>query len=285
MHSTTSTRAFVPAVILAAVLALAVPARWQGWARWTGDKIDLAVAPVSRPVVQLASWLRGARTPPDDDAVRVLEEDNEKLRQDLLATRQENTRLAQVIADLQHGVALNPEVRARRLLATVFGVTGKRPSMLKVQAGERQGVNTSTIALAPGLQLVGRVVGVGNRTCELLPITSPGGTPLIGVVIVDPSSPDGLRCTLSPTGDGTLRGPVEDRRGSGGEVVRPQVGQTVRLDDAAWPRAARMVMLGRIESIEPSPGQPLRSIVTVRPTVSDMDRLSEVILWIPEVAP
>jgi len=59
------------------------------------------------------------------------------------------------------------------------------------------------------------------------------------------------------------------------------VGQTVRLDDPTWPKAARMLVLGRVERVEPSPDQPLRRVITIRPTVAGLDRLSEVVIWTP----
>ncbi|CAG1005380.1 hypothetical protein PHYC_03225 [Phycisphaerales bacterium] len=273
-------------VVVAAILAVGVPARWQGWAAWIGDKVDLVVAPISGPALKVAHWLRGARTPPDDDGLRVLEEENERIEQKYLATVQEVVRLRQMVKDLQHGIEMNPDVRPRPLSAPVFGVTAGNPTLIKVQAGEREGVGPSTVALAPGLQLIGRVIGAAERTCTVQIITGKGAQPVSAMIMLREGSPDGLRCTLAATGDGTLRGPVEDRRDAGtGLAVQPAVGQVVRLDDATWPRIARMLLIGRIERVEENPDQPLRKIVTVRPAVDQMDRLSEVILWVPEEAP
>lgn len=286
MPSTLAHRALPLTVIVLVLLALAVPMRWQGWAGWIGDKVDLVVAPVSGPALKVARWLRGARTSPDDDGLRVLEEENESLKRERLATLLEIARLRQMIKDLQHGIEMNPEIRARPLTAPVFGVTGASPILLKVQAGSKQGVGPSTIALAPGLQLVGRVTSAAERTCMVQIITGKGSQPLSAMVMIRDDSPDGLRCTLTAVGDGTLRGPVEDRRDPAtGAAIHPAVGQVVRLDDATWSQSARMWLVGRVERVEDNPDQPLRKIITVRPSVDQMDRLSEVILWVPEEAP
>jgi hypothetical protein len=91
-----------------------------------------------------------------------------------------------------------------------------------------------------------------------------------GVVMVadDVKGPKSL---LSPVEGGKLQGRVEN------SDVRPQVGQLVRLDDDGWPRSARMLVIGRIEAVQPDPvGWP---IITVKPTV-ELLRLSEVELRI-----
>src|SRR5262249_3543996 len=82
-----------------------------------------------------------------------------------------------------------------------------------------------------------------------------------------------------PLGDGTLKGPVSTE-GLSGPEPNLQPGQIVRLDDQErWPRHAQMLVIGKIESGEPSPDQPLRKIVTRRPTLL-LDRLREVVLSI-----
>lgn len=96
-----------------------------------------------------------------------------------------------------------------------------------------------------------------------------------------------LLCQLEPIGNGTLRGPVFRPEAPAGSpeasAPEPAVGQTVRLDDDAdrWPRHAQMLIIGRVERVDPNPDMPLRKIITVRPTLA-LDRVSEVVLRISE---
>jgi hypothetical protein len=93
--------------------------------------------------------------------------------------------------------------------------------------------------------------------------------------MLDDDAGSGLECLLSPSADNTLRGPVEDARG-----IEPSPGQIVRLADSdRWPASAQMLLVGRVESVEPDPNQPLRKVVIVRPSLK-LDRVSEVVLRI-----
>lgn len=278
-----SQRAPMISVGLLCVLAVALPARFHQPADWLQDKVSILAAPISQPLVLAAAWLRGSATSMTDEAQLAYEEKIGFLEAELLRQRQETARLTQAIRDLQSGLEMVRDQPVRVLQAGVFGYgTEARSPVLRVQAGSAQGVSPQSFAIAPGLQIVGRVVASAQRTCTLKPITARGAETLAGMVILAEGNPDGLRCTLSPTGEGTLRGPVEDRRDpTTSAAIEPVIGQTVRLDDPTWPKAARMLVLGRVERIEPSPDQPLRKIVTVRPIVAGLDRLSEVVLWTP----
>jgi hypothetical protein len=44
---------------------------------------------------------------------------------------------------------------------------------------------------------------------------------------------------------------------------------------------AQMLLVGTVERVEPSPRQPLRKLVVVRPIVGDLLKVSEVVLQIP----
>ncbi len=143
--------------------------------------------------------------------------------------------------------------------------------------GASQGVTQNTVATAPGLQLVGRVIGVTGRTATIRPITDRAAGSLRAMVMLDEGS-NGLLTNLSPIMDGTLQGDVEDRRTPDGKPIEPQVGQLVRLADPRWPKNADMLLVGKVEQVLPSPAQPLRRMVVVRPTIDRLDRLSEVVL-------
>ena len=272
----------LPAVIvILGVLALGVPARYQWWAASLGSTVRVIEAPFSGPVRSLATWLGPSRTAPYDDKVRVLEEELERVKVELLRTQLENDRLRQTIKDLQSGIALQGSSPVRQLEASVLGTSSDTDTgMLTVRAGAQQGLTTDAVALAPGLQLLGRVVSVSERTSSVRSIIAKSGEALTAMIMIQEGVADGLRCTLTPVGDGTLRGPVSDRRDPATNApIEPRPGQLVRLDDPSWPRISRMLKLGVVESVEPSPNQPLRRIVTVRPTVPDLERVSDVILW------
>lgn len=278
-----SQRAPTITLVLLCVLSLAVPARFHRWADWLQDKVSILAAPISQPLVLASAWLRGSGTSMTDEAQLAYEEKIAFLEAELLRQRQEHARLTQVIRDLQSGLEMVRDQPVRVLQAGVFGYgTEARSPVLRVQAGAAQGVSPQSFAIAPGLQIVGRAFAIADRTCTVKPITARGAETIAGMVIIAEGNPDGLRCTLSPSGEGTLRGPVEDRREpTTSAAIEPVVGQTVRLDDPTWPKAARMLVLGRIDRVEPSPDQPLRKIITVRPVVAGLDRLSEVVLWTP----
>lgn len=284
MPATALQRALPATIFLLVILSFAVPARFHVWADWAHDKLDIVVAPVSRPLAIAAAWLRGDRPSADQEAMDTYEREREVLRSELLRARQDNERLQQVIRDLQSGLELAKDASVRVVQAGVFGYgTDPRAPTLRVQAGTRQGIRANSFALAPGLQVVGRVLEVADRTCVVRPLVASGAESLAAVIIIKDSDPAGLKCTLSPVGDGTLRGPVQDRRDSAtNSPIEPVVGQVVRLDDPTWPKAARMLLLGRVELVEPNPDQPLRRLVTVRPTIDHMERLSELVLWTPQ---
>lgn len=84
---------------------------------------------------------------------------------------------------------------------------------------------------------------------------------------------------LDPVGDGTLRGPVEIQDGAQPEL---KPGTIVRLADPdRWPLHAQMLVVGIVERVYPSPDQPLRSNIVVRPTL-ELERVSNVVLRVAE---
>lgn len=284
MHASIAQRAFPFIAAAVVVVSLAVPARFQRWLEWPHEKILIAAAPLSRPLIVLGSWLRGGRTRVEDEGLRILEEQLELTKAELLRQRQENARLIQTIADLNSAFRPRNEPIRQVVAGVIAYSTDPRSPFLTAQAGTLQGVALPAFALAPGLQLVGQVVAIEERVCTIRPITSRAAGPLRCVVIIKPGDPSGLVCTLRPAGDGTLRGPVEDRRDLATNTpIEPAVGQDVRLDDPAWPMSSRMLLIGRVERIDPNPDQPLRRILTIRPTVEGLDRLSEVIIWSPDL--
>lgn len=247
------------------------------WAGWFGDLLATLVAPVSDPSARIARWLAPA-TPrsAQPEQIRRLEQEREELLRLYRVEREEVARLRGLIADLQAGAALYPEAKVRQLVAPVIASSSDRSStVLRVRAGRASGVDRGAIATTAGVQLVGRVQDVAERLCDVFPITDPGTGSITGMILLDATS-IGPTCLLKPTGAGTLSGPVEDMSGI---VPRRAIepGMRVLLQDSAWPRAAQMLLIGVVETAEPAPNQPLRTVVTVRPTLR-LDRVGEVVL-------
>lgn len=258
-----------------------LPIRALSWLGAFGTLTQIVVTPIRHPFAIISRWLAPPTTKRDDDAIRSISDDLEHTRQLYLRTQDENQRLRSTIQELQRGIALNPELAVQQLSASVTGSNADlASSILHVRAGEKHGVTINTVATAPGLQLLGRVVQVSARACQVQPITSKSAGPLRARVMLDDDSGSGLDCLLAPSGDGTLRGPVEDSRGG-----EPAVGMAVRLADSdRWPASAQLLLVGKVESVDADPNQPLRKVVVVRPTLK-LDRVSEVVLRIsPEAA-
>jgi hypothetical protein len=100
------------------------------------------------------------------------------------------------------------------------------------------------------------------------------------VVVLDGAAT--VRCRLAPVGKGLLQGDLEDKRDESGAPIEPPAGAEVRLSDPTrWPADAQMLIVGVVERVEPSPRQPLRRVVVVRPSVPDLTRVGEAVLRIP----
>ncbi len=283
-------------VAVGLLLVLAVtPVRYTAWIGWFGTLTTTLIAPISAPFAALSRWLApSAPATPDAPVVNALKEEIENWRTQFLRQQQDNIRLQATMEELYKLNNLNPNVAVRQVAAPVIGVSSDLSSgLLRVRAGETHGVDLNTVAVASGLQLLGRVKSTSARQCLVQPITSKSAGAIRGRVMVD--NPEAqLLCQLEPLGNGTLRGPVfrPERPTPAGttstsapdaSAPEPAVGQTVRLDDDAdrWPRHAQLLIIGRIERVEPNPDMPLRKIITVRPTLA-LDRVSEVVLRISE---
>jgi hypothetical protein len=87
---------------------------------------------------------------------------------------------------------------------------------------------------------------------------------------------------LKPVGDGTLVGDVKYELDPATMApVTPRVGDNVRLrDDESWPSAAQNLLVGTVEAIGPSPSDPNRQRIVVKPRIARLDRVGEVMLLI-----
>lgn len=273
-----STR-ILPAAILALLVVSCVPLRWLGWASWFAGVARTVIAPLSHPISRAAGAIVPRTGRPEQEAVETLQAERDLALLMASQLRAEVERLKKLNADLQSGIDLNPALDAQQVSVPVIGRSSDLTSpRLIVRAGTRAGVTPlSTVATVEGVQLLGRVRSAQARLAEVQTITDRTAGSIEGVV-VGPSGELGPRCLLTPAGDGTLRGRLEDLRPEPGrEVVKAEVGVLVRLRDASWPASAQMLELGRIESIEPLPDQPLRLMVVVRPRVT-LERVTELVL-------
>lgn len=275
-------RAFFLALFTAAVLFL-LPASLTRWLSWFGGLSRTIVAPISQPMSKLSRWLKPTGAIASPEKIAGLEDEREQFRTLYLREWEENRRLRGLLEELKTLSVIDGNEPTRQIVAPVVASGNDLgPGLLVVRAGSKLGVAVGDIAAGSGLQLIGRVVSTDLLTATIETITE-SNRQILAVVMPD-GERDGLPCRLEPTGDGTLRGPVEDRRVSmSDKPIEPQIGQPVRLRDPdRWPRSAQMLLIGTIESIEPAPNQPLRKIITVRPTIPDLSRVQSVLLRISE---
>lgn len=261
-----------PALIatLAGLVVLSfLPGRFTAWASYLSPIVEVPVAPLSGLLRSVSSRDRAA-TP---DQLRQLEDDLEKWRRQCLDAQEEVRQLRQTIADLQQGIALNPDLPVMQASAPVVSASSDLSSAVLVVRGPSAGIDTSAVAITSGLQLVGRVIRVNGPLASVQPITSKAAGRLPVRVMIDERSGQGLFATLTPQGDGTLKGDVEAVSG-----LEPQIGQTVRLDALdLWPKHARMLVVGKVTAVEPSVDNPQRRVVVVLPNVN-VHKLSQVVL-------
>lgn len=259
------------------------PVRFTGWLEGVHHLATTVFAPVSQPLRSVAVWLSPPEPGVQDRRLAELRAERDEWELKYRQLRQENTRLRDLIADLQSGRALAPRIAVRYLARPVIAAQSDPGSaLLTVRAGTSSGVTErSTVATVSGVQLVGQVASAGGRTCTIQPITSGDHPPLRGAVYL-PGREEPLDTLLIPTGDGTLRGGVELPEPTPAEPEPPEIarGAEVRLSDDVWPKTAQQLRLGRVERVEPDADGSGRPVIIVRPDVR-LRRVSEVVLRIP----
>lgn len=278
-----------------AVIAL-LPERFVRWIGWFHTPAITILGPVSGPMRSLSAWLNptGSRVK-ESELVEELRRQVETLTQQTLRDEEEIQRLNREMKEAYGLTQLNPGAAVRQLGAPVIGTSSDLSSrILTVRAGERQGIEKNTVVVAPGLQLLGKVVKTEGRTCDVQPITSKAAPGMLGRVMLEGAARPLV--SLEPVGDGTLRGAVgvpgagEDARepnaappqGSQGDLLEIKPGTVVRLaDPGRWPPHAQMLIIGTVEREYSNPQQPLRRMVIVRPTL-ELERVSNVVLRVAE---
>ncbi len=283
-HSGASRFAFPGLVTLCLVFAFA-PARFMGWAGWTGSLAVAAISPIAHPVTEFSVWLsptKSGRTLADDQRQQ-LQDEIERYKLRYLQSQLEVDRLHDLVEQLAGARQFNPTEPIRPITAAVMGdaADASSTSVLRVRAGASQGVDAGVVATDGSVQLLGRVQRVLPLYSEVRPITARASTPIQGTVLLDAEATRTLDCILEPVGDGTLRGHVEDPGDAEDGAQSPlQIGQRVCLKDADWPPNAQMLVIGSLIAIEPDRDHPLRRVITVRPG-SDLRGAAEVVLRIP----
>lgn len=280
VHSHRARRLALPGTVAATLLLTILPLRWIGWLNHFQDLSLTLVGPLSRQFEKLLQWRAPAMTTLAERELEELRQDRDHYQMLWYRATQDIEELRERIEQLQRGIALNPDLPVTLYAAPVIARSSDLASgSFTVRAGSRLGVVPGTVVTAGGVQLVGRITQAGSRTCTVQPITDRAAGPILGLIIFDEDTRHRLSARLEPIGDGLLRGPVEDRRDEATQQpLVPRPGQTVRLfDPESWPKNAQMLVIGRVETVEPAPDQPLRKIITVRPTAR-LERVSEVVL-------
>lgn len=272
----------LPATLAVLLLLALLPVRYTRWVGLLGDFTELVVSPIANPMRAMAGWVRPARAAGGSAEVEQYREQVERLTAQVNRVEAENTRLRELIKMLQGGMAMQPAAPTRDLAVSVVSASSDLSSrLLRVRGGTRQGVIVGSVAVGVGLQLVGRVAEAEVLTSLVRPITAREASPIRARIMLADAGL-WLDSTLTPDGEGGLRGPVEYRMQAQapGRVLEAMPGQTVRLDDPTWPEGAQMLLVGQVERVESNPRMPGRQIVVVRPTL-ELHRVSEMVLRVP----
>lgn len=276
-----------PLIVSLGLLALGlIPLRYVAWVEWFASPAAALFAPISQPLKELSRWLAPATRESKPEDLARLEDENERTRQQLFRAQEENRRLRDRVAALESGAAIAPAAPVDQIARRVIAEASDPGSTeLRIRAGAGDGITPNVVATVRGVQLLGRVVRVQGPTCVVRPITDKAAGAVRGAIVVDEAASITIACELRPTGLGTLRGDAEfvDPRPGLPPPPDPRVGMSVRLSDDEWPIAAQGLLLGVVESVQADERQPLRKVVTVRPTL-DLRRASEVVLRIPRDA-
>jgi cell shape-determining protein MreC len=260
-----------------ALLATAIlPSKYGEWASGLGRTAQLVIAPVTQPVTLAAAWLlgpaEGSRSSP---VVAQLERERDQFRTLWLQEQSRSADLRRTIEEMNQGRGVN-ELRVTQIRRQVIGgTTDGSGGRLQVRAGTAEGVALNDVATTSGVQLVGKVVETGAKTCWVRLITDRGarvGEQIRGVIL-NAQGQRGVKLVLNAVGEGKLQGGVQLDPGQ--SDVQIAEGDEVRLEDPQWPQSSWMLVIGRVESTRR--GNDGRQYATVRPT-ADLERLSEVVL-------
>lgn len=241
--------------------------------------VRFIVSPVSTWMHQTAVALRPA---PEVD--NLMPTDTEALREELERVWQYNRQLEQELLDARKTIQhlgrmrqLLPDTQTDLIVGRVTGSSiGKSSPSLSIDLGTRMGLSPG-LAVVSGFNLVGQVVESSEDQSLVRPITTNGT--LLNLRLLPPNAGTPARETFvhAEAKSGLFTGIV-------GVSDPVQIGDLAHLYDETWPAEARGFVVGRVESLEPLPREPLlRRTVTIRP-IRPAGALDRVVVLIPTTA-
>lgn len=266
------------AVIVLFVLSLS-PIRFIQWTNWFAAQTQVIISPIAHPITIAMDMVipPAISDPAASSRERAISDELDRVRTELLQTRNENHRLSTLVDELSRGAAITPNLNVRQVQRPrVSSLVG---DLLLIRSGHIEGLTQGTVVVVDAVQLLGKVSRVDGKTAAVLPITAKSAPRIQATVLLDEAGTKQTICLLTPLGDGTLRGEVG--RADVDESWSVQVGQEVRLLDNQWPRHAQMLVIGTVLRIERNDNQPLRQRIIVAPTIKDLRRVSDVIFRLP----
>jgi cell shape-determining protein MreC len=265
------------------VVGALMPARYSGYASWFGDKLRLALAPLSHPVHFAAASLRRHLDPAPDDARTLLarwENAQEtaaaliRLQEEVNRLRLENRMLRNIRGQLER--------RAESYRFPTAGVVGRAADpgsgLLTINRGTRDGL-IDHLPAVDGANLVGRISRAERVTSSLQLITTPSTR--LNVILTPKLAPLGqllgghAACQLDAVDGGRFVATVP--------VDTPvEVGHYARLVDVDWPQSVQGMIVGKVTKVEPRSDDPLYwKKVEVEPRLT-LRYLTTVTLIVPQ---
>lgn len=264
-----------------------LPTGWlRGWTTEAAQILRLPTTPIEHGATLLRTWLRPPQmfapnqnwTGDAEELIERLSHDRDRERE--LRRQQEliNEELRRQLEALR-GVSIDDHAGSVRLLDAV-AVYAHNPTLavgtVEINRGSRHGVRAASTA-AHHSYVVGRVTDVRRLRSYVTPISHPSIGTMMAVVFSQ-DAPDVLpradrRVLLEPRGRGVFHADID--RSS--DVA---VGDIVRLDDPTWHVAARGMIVGVVDAIEPNDEEPLRHRLIIRAPVQ-LHELSVIVLKIP----
>ncbi len=282
-HQPTIVRWSMPICIVVLIVLSLIPSAWLGWSSWFGAQARVVVSPAAAPITWAKNIVipQSVGNPNASLREQTLQSERDRYRTLLYREQQANKQLSALVDQLSSGAALTPDISVNQVPRPVIGLSRE---FMVIRSGNDQRITRSTVVVVNAIQLCGRVVQADKKTSLVLPITAKESQPLLGNVLLDDTGTNTTRCLLRPVGDGTLQGDVTRPVSNDPEIQAPtiRVGMEVRLLDDQWPRHAQMLLIGTIERISPSPDQPLRQRIVVRPSV-DLRNVPEVFFRMPDL--
>ncbi len=253
-----------------------LPAQRLTWTRIPGRIVQRLTSPPADLVKAIGDWL--VRAEPAQHPEPLVGQ-IEQLRSLVQRLELENLRLRRENDELRGARRTQSDPMKLITASIIAGTTDPTGRLLRVRAGQRDGIESGSVATARGQHLLGRIVNLDDAMCDILPITDRNAD-TIEVITTGEGDSAGLRFDLTPQGDGTLKGP--GRYVTEGLEQTPrtsEVGQHVALADENW-RGHEGLIVGEIIAVEPSPQSPLRQVIIVRPII-DTRRVSSVVVRVP----